>query len=151
MPYGHETEIGHAAHWKGSNHTKPEVRPDALVAFADHVSQRELDVAFCDCVAHAGKYYEACAEERTADLSQSITRYPRSNGLCPTITPSGRLALLNRPQTRFLHGQERLALQSFVPSMATGQRGADAVLDFTDQRFDDTKPNIIKIISSWRK
>ena len=92
-------------------------------------------MAFFDRVAHADKYYESCAEGRIADVSQSITRYPRSNGLCPTITPSGRLALLNRPQPRCLHGQARLPLQGIVPSMATGQRGAAAISDFTDRRF----------------
>ena len=126
----------HAEHWEQSTITKPEVVPDALVTFAHELSQRELDVAMFDRIAHADKYYEACAEERIADLSQGITRYPRSSQLCPTITPSARLALLNRAEPRFITGQERLALQGFSPSMATAQRGKDAILDFTERRLN---------------
>ena len=122
---------------KGSNHTKPEVRPDALVAFADYVSQRELDVAFYDRVAHADKYYEACAEERIVDVSQSITRYPRSNGLCLTMA-----AGTFEPASGSLSAWARhIGPPGLCSVDGHGQLGADAVLDFTDRRVDSTKQN----------
>lgn len=125
----------HNKQWETMDASNPDLPEPLLRMIVEHeISPREMDVALYDRVVHSAAY-EPHAGSRIVALSQSKMRYPAGSDLCPTVTPGSRLALLSRPEPRFVVGQERLALRGFWPDMATGGSAADATKVFTERQF----------------